>query len=134
MANSHRRIRSLLIYILISASLVFLGSHVVLSRHEGGSPERLMNISTGGSAEYINMAQHGPMAAPAPFRYRFLVPLVVSVLPVTAEQGFRIVTFACLALTYLVALLLAEALGISLRGSLIALLSLFCARTHAFNY
>lgn len=93
-----------------------------------------MNIPTGGSAEYIEMAQHGTMAAPAPFRYRFLVPLLVSVLPVPAELGFRIVTFTCLGLTYIVALLIADALGISLRGSLIALLSMFCARTHAFNY
>lgn len=93
-----------------------------------------MDIPTGGSAEYIDMAQRGTMAGPAPFRYRFLVPLLVSVLPVPAELGFRIVTFTCLGLTYLVALLTAQALGISLRGSLIALLSLFCARTHAFNY
>lgn len=127
-------IRRLLIYILISAALVWLGSHVVLSRHSGGSSERLMDIPTGGSAEYIDMAQHGTMAGPAPFRYRFLVPLLVSVLPVPAELGFRIVTFACLGLTYVMALLVADALGISLRGSLIALVSVFCARTHAYNY
>jgi len=114
--------------------MVWVGSHVVLARHSGGSPERLMNIPTGGSAEYIEMAQHGTMAAPAPFRYRFLVPLLVSVLPVPAELGFRIVTFTCLGLTYIVALLTADALGISLRGSLIALVSVFCARTHAYNY
>ena len=35
---------------------------------------------------------------------------------------------------YVVALLTADALGISWRGSLIALFSVFCARTHAFNY
>ncbi len=134
MPTPFRWIRRLLIYTLISASLVLLGSHVVLSRHQGGSPEQLMDIPTGGSAEYIDMAQHGPMAGPAPFRYRFLVPLVLSVLPVPAELGFRIVTFTCLALTYVVALLSAEALGISLRSSLIALFSVFCARTHAFNY
>jgi len=93
-----------------------------------------MNIPTGGSAEYIEMAQHGTMAGPAPFRYRFLVPLIVSALPVPAELGFRIVTFVCLELTYIVALYLAEALGISRRGALIALVSVFCARAHAFNY
>ena len=127
-------VRRLVLYVLISAALVCLGSHVVLTRHSGGSPERLMDIPTGGSAEYIDMAQHGTIAGPAPFRYRFLVPLLVSVLPVPAELGFRIVTFVCLGLTYVVALMTAEALGISLRGSLIALLSVFCARTHAFNY
>jgi hypothetical protein len=134
MPTSFQWIRRPLIYAVISASLVLLGSQVVLSRHSGGSPERLMDIPTGGSAEYIDMAQHGPRAAPAPFRFRFLVPLVVSVLPVQAELGFRIVTFTCLGLTYFVALVIAEALGISLRGSLIALFSVFCARTHAFNY
>ncbi len=127
-------VRRIALYLLISVSLVWIGSHLVLTRHSGGSVERLMNIPTGGSAEYIDMAQHGTMAGPAPFRYRFLVPLLVSMLPVPAELGFRIVTFTCLGLTYLVALLTAQALGISLRGSLIALLSLFCARTHAFNY
>ena len=127
-------IRRLVLYVLISVALVWIGSHIVLTRHSGGSPERLMDIPTGGSAEYIDMAQHGAMAGPAPFRYRFLVPLLVSVLPVPAELGFRIVTFICLGLTYVVALMTAEALGISLRGSLIALLSMFCARTHAFNY
>ena len=35
---------------------------------------------------------------------------------------------------YIMALLIGDALGISLRASLIALLSVFCARTHAFNY
>ena len=80
------------------------------------------------------MAQHGTMAGPAPFRYRFLVPLLVSALPVPAELGFRIVTFTCLGLTYVVALYVGQALGISLRGSLIALISVFCARTHAYNY
>jgi hypothetical protein len=93
-----------------------------------------MDIPTGGSAEYIDMAQHGTMAGPAPFRYRPLVPFIVSLLPVSAELGFRIVTFLCLGVTYVVALRMAEALGISWRGSLIALLSVFCARTHAFNY
>jgi hypothetical protein len=127
-------VRRIALYLLISVSLVWIGSHLVLTRHSGGSVERLMNIPTGGSAEYIDMAQHGTMAGPAPFRYRFLVPLLVSMLPVPAELGFRIVTFTCLGLTYFVALLTAQALGISLRGSLIALLSLFCARTHAFNY
>ena len=127
-------VRRLLIYIFVSAVLVWLGSHVVLSRHSGGSPERLMDIPTGGSAEYIDMAQQGTMVGPAPFRYRFLVPLIVSVLPVPAESGFRILTFVCLALTYMVALLIAQALGISLRSSLIALFSVFCARTHAYNY
>ncbi len=127
-------VRRLFIYILISASLVWLGTHVILSRHSGGSPEQLMDIPTGGSAEYIAMAQHGTMAGPAPFRYRFLVPLIVSALPVSAELGFRIVTFTCLGLTYIVALFIAEALGISLPGALIALLSVFCARTHTYNY
>ena len=126
--------RALLIYFLIAAALVLLGTQVVLTRHSGGSPERLMNISTAGSAEYIDMAQHGTMAGPAPFRYRFLVPLIVSALPVPAELGFRIVTFVCLGFMYVVALLTANALGISWRGSLIALFSVFCARTHAFNY
>jgi len=128
-------IRSRLLYsVIISTSLVLLGSHLILSRHSGGSPGQLMNIPTGGSAEYIDMAEHGIMVGPAPFRYRFLVPLLVSKLPVPAELGFRIVTFVCLGFTYVVALYLAQALGISLRGSLIALLSMFCARTHAFNY
>jgi hypothetical protein len=124
----------LLLYVLISAALVALGSHLVLSRHSGGSAERLMDIPTGGSAEYLDMAQHGTMAGPAPFRYRFLVPFIVSKLPVPAELGFRVLTFICLGLTYVVALLTADALGISLRASLIALLSVFCGRAHAFNY
>ena len=126
-------IRRRVIYALISSSLVWLGSHAILSRHSGGSSEQLMDIPTGGSAEYIAMAQHGTMAGPAPFRYRFVVPLIVSALPVSAELGFRIVTFTCLGLTYIVASFIAEALGISLPGALIALLSVFCARTHAYN-
>lgn len=93
-----------------------------------------MNIPTGGSAEYINIAQHGTMAGTAPFRYRPIVPFVISMVPVPAELGFRIVTFVGLGLTYVVALRIAEALDISWRGSLIALFSVFCARTHAFNY
>ena len=117
--------RALLIYFLIAAALVLLGTQVVLQRHSGGSPERLMNISTAGSAEYIDMAQHGTMAGPAPFRYRFLVPLIVRALPVPAELGFRIVTFVCLGFMYVVALLTANALGISWRASLIALFSVF---------
>ncbi len=127
-------LRRLFLYAVIAALLVLLGSQLILTRHSGGPIERLMNIPTGGSAEYIEMAQHGTMAGPAPFRYRFLVPLIVSTLPVPAELGFRIVTFVCLGLTYVVAQMIADTLGISWRGSLIALLSVFCARTHAFNY
>jgi len=126
--------RDVIIYISVAVCLVVLGSNLVLTRHSGGSAERLMNIPTGGSAEYIQMAQHGTMAGPAPFRYRFLVPLIVSELPVSAETGFRIVTFLCLALMYVMALVIADALGVSRRGSLVALFSMFCARTHAYNY
>ena len=124
----------LAVYFLIAAALVLLGSQLILTRHSGGSAERLMNIPTGGSAEYIEMAQHGTMAGPAPFRYRFLVPLIVSRLPMNAELGFRAVTFVCLGLMYVVALMIADAMGVSRRAALIALFSVFCARTHAFNY
>lgn len=127
-------VRTVLIFVVTSLLLVCLGSHLILTRHSGGSAERLMDIPTGGSAEYIAMAEHGTMTGPAPFRYRFLVPMIVSRLPVPAELGFRIVTFVCLGLTYIVALLLADAVGISRRGALIALVSVFCARTHAYNY
>ncbi len=133
-AVARQSLQRFFLYFVIAGFLVLLGSQLILTRHSGGSVERLMNIPTGGSAEYIDMAQHGTMAGPAPFRYRFLVPLIVSVLPVPAELGFRIVTFVCLGLTYVVALMTADALGISWRGSLIALFSVFCARTHAFNY
>jgi hypothetical protein len=125
--------RKLLVYFLISGFLVLLGTQLILTRHSGGSAERLMNISTD-SAEYMLMAEHGTSAGPAPYRFRFLVPLIVSALPVSAELGFRIVTLVCLALIYVMALVIAEAVGISWRASVIALFSMFCARTHAFNY
>ena len=60
-------------------------------------PEQLMDIPTGGSAEYIAMAQHGTNGWTSPVSaIGFLCRLVVSVLPVPAELGFRIVTFTCL--------------------------------------
>ncbi|MFH0778880.1 MAG: hypothetical protein V2A71_09660 [Candidatus Eisenbacteria bacterium] len=97
------------------ASLAFLlaGHFLVLQRSEPASEEFLR--IRGDSIEYLRMAE-GEKSVPSPFRYRVLVPAVVSWLPLDARAGFLLLSYSSLFFSCFVLGLILKKLGLGAWG------------------
>ncbi|MBI3492852.1 MAG: hypothetical protein HY047_13905 [Acidobacteria bacterium] len=84
---------------------------------------------------YIGQGQQWSIhAIPGPFRYRVLVPWLAGQLPFAAETSLSAITYASLAVTYLMVLLSARRLGVGAGASVCGLALAYAFEPNLFNY
>lgn len=117
---------------LTTALLMVLCGHLfVLQTTPGGTGY----LSIGGDAKiYAAMVEQGVRTAPAPFRYRPLVPLLASVIPTSAYNALRLITYACLFVTYAAILFTCTRLNIPGRYAILGLLLVYSSTWSLYAY
>jgi hypothetical protein len=86
------------------------------------------------STFYVAMAEGRSADVPAPFKFRVVVPLVASWLPLTAPDALRLITYLSLFGTYCLVIQAGLIAGLSLRASAFGLLSVWGSTWHLYNY
>ncbi|MBI1873968.1 MAG: hypothetical protein HYS05_08780 [Acidobacteria bacterium] len=88
----------------------------------------------GDALSYVSMAEHGPTAAIAPFRYRVLVPLLAGLIPLPAPTSLLMLSVAALITFYLLTLATSIRLGASAPVAFGALVAVFLTFWHQYNF
>lgn len=88
----------------------------------------------GDALSYVSMAEHGPTAAIAPFRYRALVPFLASLIPLPAPTSLLMLSVASLVAFYLLTLATSMRLGASAPVAFGALVAVFFTFWHQYNF
>lgn len=88
----------------------------------------------GDALSYVAMAEHGPSAAIAPYRYRVLVPMLAGVLPFPAPTSLLLLSVAGLVAFYLLAMAASMRLGASAPIAFVALVAVFLNFWHQYTF
>ncbi len=92
------------------------------------------NTPTIDTAHYVNMLEGRFDLAPAPCRYRVVVPFLAHLLPLSPLSALRFITWASLLLAYLLCYAESSLLNIGLAATSISVAAMFCSRPNLFNY
>ncbi|KPJ60035.1 MAG: hypothetical protein AMJ46_08890 [Latescibacteria bacterium DG_63] len=117
--------------ILLALVLLLAGHFLVLQRTENSTEEFLR--ARGDSVEYFRMAE-GSGPAPTPFKYRPLVPLLVSLMPLEADTGFLLVSYSALFLCFLLLYHMLDRFGFEQWTALSGLLVLFFSQATLYQF
>lgn len=88
----------------------------------------------GDALSYVSMAEHGPTAAIAPFRYRVLVPFLASLMPLPAPTSLLMISVAALVAFYLLTLATSIRLGAAAPVAFGSLVAVFFTFWHQYNF
>ncbi len=114
----------------LAAALFALGYLVIPARtNDGLWPWFKMSPD---AVQYLAMTTRQP--ADVPFRYRILVPLLASLLPVPPDTGLRIVNYTSLAVTYIVWFKLLMALAFNRYLASLSIFATFTSLGHLLIY
>ena len=117
---------------IIALGLVLFGHSLVLQRAiDGPTPYQTVG---GDTLHYVSMIQGSPEDVRAPFKHRFLVPLIGSLLPVSATEFLRAVSYGSLFVTYFAIQLACCRLRIDPAASTAGLVVLFASSSHLYNF
>ena len=111
---------------------VLAGHLLVLQRRPNGPTEYL--TIRGDSLAYVAMVEGHWAAAPVPFRYRVLVPMVAQLLPWSPLASLRVITYVSLLGSYMLILLACFRLGLSTKASALGLFAVWSATSQLYYY
>jgi hypothetical protein len=117
--------------VLVAVILLLAGHFLVLQRTDD-SAEEFLRVR-GDSVEYVRMAE-ADGSAPTPFRYRPLVPSLVSLLPLEVSTGFVVVSYLALFLCFVVLFHVLEGFGLGPWTMRSGLLLLFFSEATLYQF
>ena len=118
--------------VLIALILLLMGHNFVLQRtHTNAS--RTLTIR-GDTDHYVSMIEGNWSTADAPFRFRILVPLIASILPLPPIESLRYISYVSLFLSYIFILVCCTKLNINKDHSVIGLLAVWASTFHLYSY
>ena|GEM_PF-133421 len=121
-----------LLFIGLSASLVILGHCLVLHRTLNGPTQELTIRSD--ALFYIQMAKGDFSGVSGRYGSRILVPFIAQLLPFSATTNLMMVSYLSLFVSYFLALLICDHLGLRWPASFLALFSVYTSRWHLYYY
>ncbi len=119
--------------LVVAAGLVLIGHFFVIQREPSAAPGSYRNMSSD-AVKYVCMVEKDFTCANTPFRYRVLVPILARLLPLSAPEALRLITYFSLFLTYYTVLLIGLKIGLNRWGALVGLLLIFTSNVHLYNY
>jgi hypothetical protein len=131
MRVSLRDPRNVLI-VLLPVAMLTLGDSYVVERRPGATV-RLLQLRDD-NLQYVAMADRGPSAAMAPYRYRVLTPWLASHWSGTAADGLWWITQASLLLVFAIGLSLCRRAGIGWTGAGLGLFTMAGFPAHAYHF
>lgn len=87
----------------------------------------------GDSVSYVAMVL-GSSAAPAPFRYRIVVPAIARGLPLAPARALALVSLLSLVATYALVLRTSRRLGVPDKAAITGLVTAVCSAPHLYSY
>ncbi len=125
-------LRSVIAPAIIALGFVLFGHCFVLQRSvDGPTPYQTVG---GDTLQYVSMIRGGSEAVRPPFKHRFLVPFIGGLLPVSATDFLRAVSYGSLFVTYFAIQLACRRLRIDLAASTAGLVVLFASSSHLYNF
>ena len=83
---------------------------------------------------YVTMAEGAGARVPAPFRFRVLVPLLASWLPLAAPDALQVITYTSLFSAYLLIIWSGAVVGLSPAASAFGLISVWGSTWHLYHF
>jgi hypothetical protein len=118
--------------VLLPVAMLTLGNSFVVERRPDASVRHLQLRDD--NLEYVAMADRGPRAAMAPYRYRVLSPWLAGQLPGTASNGLWWITQASLLIVFAIGVSLCRRAGISWTGTALGLFAMAGFPAHAYHF
>ena len=121
------------VLIVIPALLVLIGSSFILERPLNATPARPTDIGPN-ARHYISMTEGNLSSVPSTLKPRVLVPFLARLLPFSAIDSLRIVSYLSLFVFYFFVLLTCTKLGLNTYASVGGLLTVFTSGVHLYSY
>jgi hypothetical protein len=131
MRVSLRDSRNVLIVLLPIAILILGGTYVAQRRPDASV--RYLQLRDD-NLQYVAMADRGPHAAMAPYRYRVLSPWLAGQLPGTSANGLWWITQASLLIAFALGVSLCREAGIGWTGAGLGLFTMAGFPAHAYHF
>lgn len=116
---------------LVTAAIALAAALVLAGHLVAAPPVRHLGYD---ATAYVAMAEGHGAQVPAPFRFRVLVPLLASWLPLEAPDALRVITYVSLFGAYLFVVGAGTAVGLSFSASAFGLLAVWGTTWHLYHY
>ena len=113
--------------------LVLLGSSFILERPLIATPDRTWDIGPVAKV-YVTMTEGNYSDVDLNLRYRVVVPYLAGLLPFSATDSLKIVSYLSLFVFYFFVLLTCRKLGLNIYASVGGLLTVFTSGVHLYGY